>query len=72
MSELKTYRQRAGLTQYELADRLNISRRTMQDYEQGRKPLDKAAAITILNMSHVLDCTVEDLIDPKGEKRPGS
>lgn len=63
MNNLKHYRRRAGLTQPELAEIVGISHRTLQDYEQDRKPLAKAAAITVLNMARALGCTVEDLID---------
>ena len=62
MNNLKHYRKKAGLTQTELAEKLDISHRTLQSYEQGQKPLEKAAAITVLNMARVLGCTVEDLI----------
>jgi len=65
MNNLKHYRKKAGLTQAQLAEKVGISHRTLQDYEQGQKPLEKAAAITVLNMARILDCTVEDLIDPK-------
>lgn len=63
MNQLKHYRQRAGLTQPQLAEQVGISPRTLSDYEQERKPLEKAAAITVLRMARRLDCTVEDLID---------
>lgn len=69
MNTLKEYRKRAGLTQPELAERVGISPRTLQDYEQGRKPLEKAAASTVLTMARVLRCTVADLIDPEEAKK---
>ncbi len=62
MNNLKEYRRRAGLTQLQLAAEVGISSRTLQDYEQGQKPLEKAAAITVLRMAKALGCTVEDLI----------
>ena len=65
MNTLKKYRERAGLTQLQLAYEVDISVRTLQDYEQGRKPLEKAAAITVLTMARCLDCSVADLIDPE-------
>jgi DNA-binding XRE family transcriptional regulator len=63
MNNLKHYRQKAGITQKYLAEIVGISPRTLQDYEQGQKPLEGARAITVLNMARVLGCTVEDLID---------
>lgn len=69
MNTLKEHRKRAGLTQPELADKVGISVRTLQDYEQGRKPLEKAAAITVLTMARILGCSVADLIDPEEAKK---
>lgn len=63
MNNLKHYRTRAGITQKYLAENVGISVRTLQDYEQGQKPLEGARAITVLKMARILDCTVEDLID---------
>ena len=63
MNNLKKHRQQAGMTQPELAAAVGISHRTLQDYEQDRKPLEKAAAITVLRMAKALGCTVEDLIE---------
>jgi DNA-binding XRE family transcriptional regulator len=67
MNQLKHYRQRAGMSQSELAYMADISVRTLQDYEQGRKPLEGARAITVLTLARILHCTVEDLIDPTKE-----
>lgn len=69
MNTLQKHRKIAGLTQPELAEKVGISPRTLQDYEQGRKPLEKAAAITVLTMARVLGCTVADLIDPEEAKK---
>ena len=68
MNALQKYRKRAGLSQQALAEMVGISTRTLQDYEQGRKPLEGARAITVLNMARSLDCTVADLIDPKEDE----
>jgi DNA-binding XRE family transcriptional regulator len=62
MNRLRHYRKEAGLTQAGLAEKVGISHRTLQDYEQGAKPLENAAAITVLRLARVLDCQVEDLI----------
>ena len=67
MSNLKHYRKLAGMSQTELGYMAEISPRSIQEYEQGRKPLKNAAAITVLNLSRVLQCTVEDLIDKELE-----
>lgn len=65
MNQLKHYREKAGLSQAQLADKADISVRTLQDYEQDRKPLEGARAITVLTLARILGCTVEDLIDPQ-------
>lgn len=62
MNNLKHYRTQAGLTQKELADKTEISLRTLQHYEQGSKDLSTAAAITVLRIAKVLECSIEDLI----------
>lgn len=65
MNQLKHYREKAGLSQSQLADTAGVSVRTLQDYEQDRKPLEGARAITVLTLARNLGCTVEDLIDPQ-------
>lgn len=62
MNNLQHYRKKAGLSQSQLAGLVGISVRTLQDYEQDRKPLEGARAITVLNMSKALGCTVENLL----------
>jgi len=37
-----TVRRALGLTQTEFADKLAVSVRTLQDYEQGRRDIDRA------------------------------
>lgn len=59
---LKAIRQHAGLSQSELARLADVSVRTLQDYEQGKKPIGKAAADTVLRLAEALHCTVEELI----------
>ena len=70
MNNLKHYRTAAGLSQTQLAEKVGVSHRTLQDYEQGRKPLEGARAITVLNMARALGCTVEDLIDRETQEKP--
>jgi transcriptional regulator with XRE-family HTH domain len=56
------YRTVAGLSQSQLAKTADVSVRTLQDYEQGRKPIEKAAAETVLHIAQALGITVEDLL----------
>ena len=62
MTDLKAYRKAAGMTQLELAAASCVNLRTLQDYEQGRKPISQAAAVTVYRIARALDVTVEDLI----------
>lgn len=63
MTNLKQYREMRKLSQRELAERSGVSLRTLQDYEQGRKPINQAAAITVLRIAQALGVTVEDLLE---------
>lgn len=64
---LHTQRQLSGLTQRELAVKAGVNLRTLQQYESGAKNLNKAAAETVLALSRVLGCQMEDLL----ERGPG-
>ena len=59
---LREIRQSRNLTQKELAQRSGVNFRSMQDYEQGHKKLTFASGDTLLRLSTVLGCTVEDLL----------
>ena len=63
MTNLKKYRERAGITQSELSLRTGVNLRTLQDYEQGSKPINKAAAITVYRIAKALGVNVEDLLE---------
>jgi len=62
MTNLQKYRKQAGMTQRELAVASGVSLRTLQDYEQGRKPIGQAAALTVHRIAKALGVTVENLI----------
>ena len=62
-TNLKIRRQRLGLSQRELAEQSGISVRTIQQYEQRQKHINKAQAKSLLALAKVLYCTVEDLIE---------
>ena len=64
MTRLQTYRQKRGLSQAQLAAKAGISKRTLQDFEQGRRDLNLAAAITVYKLADALDLSsMEDLLD---------
>ena len=64
MTRLQTYRQKRGLSQAQLATKAGVSVRTLQDFEQGRRDLNLAAAITVYKLADALDLSsMEDLLD---------
>lgn len=63
MSNLQSIRKIKGLSQNDLAKISGLSRSSICKYESGEKNINKAAAATILILSKVLDCSMEDLIE---------
>lgn len=63
-TKLKQLRQRAGLSQSELADASGVPKRTIQQYEQRQKSINKAQAEYLMMLARALNCRVEDLIEP--------
>lgn len=62
-TNLKRIRTIYGITQAELAKRSGVSLRSIQMYEQRNKNINKANADTMYQISKVLGCTMEDLIE---------
>lgn len=62
-TRLDLLRQANDYTQAGLADVTGIPLRTIQEYCQGRKPLEKASIVRCLLLAKALGCKVEDLID---------
>lgn len=63
MSKLKEARERAGLTQKELSERSGVNLRTIQDYEQGRKSINKAQGLALYRLANALNVTIEELLE---------
>lgn len=63
--KLKLYRQRAKLTQEELATKLNISQKTISSWEIGRSDPTMKQIYTLCD---ILDCPLEDLTDTRRRK----
>ena len=63
-TNLKRLRRQAGLTQRELAEKSGISLRTIQQYEQRKKNINKAQIDTLIPLSVALYCEVRDLLEP--------
>ena len=62
-TNLKVLRQRAGLSQRELAERSGVPLRTIQQYEQRQKQINKARAEYLAMLAKALRCDMEDLIE---------
>ena len=54
------------ISQRDLAERSGISVRTIQQYEQRQKNINKAQGETLLRLARVLFCNMEDLIEKVG------
>lgn len=63
MTNLQRIRKERGLSQADLSNASSVSLRTIQDYEQGQKPINKAAAITVHRIATVLGVKIEDLLE---------
>ena len=62
---LKEIRNLRHITQKDLARQSGVNFRSLQDYEQGRKPLTSANGDVLLRLSTVLGCSAEDLLAPE-------
>lgn len=63
VTRLKAYRTRLGMSQVELAKKSEIPVRTIQQYEQRQKNINKAQAEYLLRLSKCLYCNMEDLME---------
>lgn len=62
-TNLKKMRQRAGFSQSELAEVSGVPVRTIQQYEQRQKNINKAQVEYLLMLAQALCCKVEDLVE---------
>lgn len=62
-TNLRLLRQRAGLTQRRLAELSGVPVRTVQQYEQRQKNINKAQAERLVRLSKVLCCGIGDLME---------
>lgn len=62
-TKLKQLRKRAGLSQSKLAEASHIPVRTIQQYEQRQKNINKASVEYLVNLSRTLHCSIEDLLE---------
>lgn len=62
-TNLKILRNKVGLTQKELAAMTDIPFRTIQQYEQKQKDINKAQSEYIMRLAKALNCGMENLIE---------
>ena len=62
-TNLKMIRSLSGMSQAELAEQSGVSKRTIQQYEQRQKDINKAQSETLLKLSRVLNCQMEELLE---------
>ena len=62
-TNLKALRQRSGLSQRELSEQSGVPLRTIQQYEQRQKSINKAQAEYLLMLARTLCCAMEDLLE---------
>ena len=62
-TNLKLLRQQNGLSQKQLAEISSVPLRTLQQYEQRLKNINKAQAEYLVSLSTALNCSVEQLIE---------
>lgn len=61
--KLQEIRKASGMSQSQLAKAADVNVRIIQDYEQGRRGINKAEAFTVYKLSIALNCTMEDLLE---------
>jgi len=62
-TRLQAQRKISGYSQRELAEKVGVNLRTLQQYEIRAKDINKAAGATLLVLSKALGCRVEDLLE---------
>ena len=62
-THLKTIRQRNGLSQSKLAEISGVPVRTIQQYEQRQKSINKAQSEYLINLARALNCPPESLLE---------
>lgn len=63
MNKLQAARQKAGLSQTQLADRAGINLSSLQKYERDAKDINSAKLKTLLKLCRALSCSLEDILD---------
>lgn len=62
-TKLQTLRKNCNYSQRELSEKSGVNLRTLQQYEAGSKDINKAAGLTLLQLSKALGCGIEDIME---------
>lgn len=62
-TNLRLYRQKAGLSQRELSEQSGVPLRTIQQYEQRQKNINNAQVRSLVALAKVLCCDADELIE---------
>ena len=62
-TKLQQQRKKCGYSQKELAEKSGVNLRTLQQYEIKGKDINKASVQTIMALSNVIGCRIEDLLE---------
>lgn len=65
-TNLKIFRKKVGLSQRELAEQSSIPIRTIQQYEQRQKSINKAQGESLVMLARILCCSVDSLMEKGG------
>ena len=69
ITRLASYRKVLGISQAELARRAQVPLRQIQLFEQRSRDINKTSSTNLQNLSKILCCTMEDLME---RSEPGS
>lgn len=62
-SKLTKFRLKKGYSQSDLAELSGVTKRAIQAYEQGTRPIEGARLDSLCNLCQTLDCKIEDIIE---------
>lgn len=62
-TNIKKFRRLHNLTQKELAIKVGVSKRTIESYESRENDINKAQGIILFNLSRILHCEMEELLE---------
>lgn len=63
MSKLQDIRLAKEMSQNDLAEKSGVSKRTIQCYEQGTRPIDGAGLNHLCSLSLALGCRIDDILE---------